>query len=63
MISPNKLLLYTKALFSIRQASADLHAAMLHMPMSAGTVANDSLRMLSEIEKRLEQLLHEQAGT
>ena len=63
MINPDKLRLFATALFSIRQASGDLHAAMSHMPMEFGLRANETLRGLDGVERQLERLLHEQTRT
>jgi hypothetical protein len=39
-----------------RQASAELHAAAQKLPMASGLTANDLLRRLDALERRLEDL-------
>ena len=43
-----------RALESVRQAAADLHAASGKVPMPCSVAINDMLRELAEIELRLE---------
>jgi hypothetical protein len=45
-----------RALDAVRQASAELHAAAQKLPMAAGLTANDLLRLLDALERRLEDL-------
>jgi CRISPR/Cas system CSM-associated protein Csm2 small subunit len=60
MIKPDKQVLLVKALFSVRQAAADLHAALPHMPMQVGAEVNQQLRAMNEIERVLERIMDEQ---